>query len=257
MDNKTEKELWKNFDKIREFIGNNNLDQAVSKFERIDSRTLPEDLKYGYYYLAGDIHYVQDDFDDAIIFYNLALKNFKLDNEDRAKIYSHLGGIYFDKELYSKAIEYSNKAIELSNNKRIITKTLSTLGFAYQNLDEFEKSVTQFLQILSLYKEIRTDDWSKYMIENAYASLGFSYWKLTDEQKAEYYFQKLISLKDANPHELKRGYLCKAHRFYEKRQWKEAVDYYNKAMVFIDNEEEKQCYQKYIDDCKGWLAKNK
>ena len=93
------------------------------------------------------------------------------------------------------------------------------------------------------------------MIESSYASLCFTYWKLNDENKSDHYFQKLISLKDANPHELGRVYLCKAHRFYEKRQWKDALEYYNKAVSFMNNGEDKQHYQKYIDDCNGWLDK--
>ena len=68
-------------------------------------------------------------------------------------------------------------------------------------------------------------------------------------------FNKVSSLDDVDDIALSNVYLCKAHRLYEKRRWKEALDYYSRALPLIDNEEEKIQYQKYIDDCKGWLAK--
>jgi len=254
MDKKTTVEIKERLGEIRELMGD-NLDKAILELEKINPKTLFHDLQTEYYYLAGDIHYDKDDFDDAIIFYNLALKGPHLEKEDRARVYGNLAFIYCEKELYKETIGYADKAIELSSDLRIISGALDRIALCYQNMGNHKQSIRFLLRILELYHEKRIDNWSKYMIESAYASLCFAYWKEGYEEKSEYYFQKITLFKDADPNELKRAYLCKAHRLYEKRQWKEALDHYNKATSMMENEEDKQHYQKYIDDCKGWLAK--
>ncbi len=257
MNNKEKIEEVKNkFQQIKELL-EDDLDLALSQLDKIDLANLSKELKNDYYYLAGDIHYARDEFDDAITCYKVALKNKNLDKENIAKIYANLASLYFDKESYKDAINYANRAIRLSSDHQILSKVLDCLALSYQNLGNYQRSIDYLLRILELYGEERNDSWSKYFIENTYASLSFAYWKANKEERSEYYFQKLISLKDPNQHELKRAYLCKAHRLYEKREWKDALDYYDKAITLMDSEEDKQFYQKYINDCKGWLAKEK
>lgn len=134
-------------------------------------------------------------------------------------------------------------------------KALKISGLSFENLGEFKQAVTKFLQILKIFNARRNNDWSKYMIESTYSSLAFSYWKDGNDEMSEYYFQQLTSLKDAGRHELSQVYLCKAHCLYEKRRWKEALGHYNEALSLMDNGEEKQNYQKYIDDCEEKLRR--
>lgn len=254
MDKKSRVEIDNKLNQVKELMSK-NLDQALSELEKIDPKVLPEDLKYDYYYLAGDIHYARDDFDDAIIFYNLALRDSKLSKENKAKIYKNLAGIYCERDSYNEAIESANTALKLSKDNKTISGALHWMALSYRNQDDFNKSISCFLRIIDIYKEKITDNWSKDMIEGAYICLCFDYWKIKNEEKSEFYYNKLTSLKDVELFRLSEAYLCKAHRLYEKRQWKEALDYYNKAIAHMDDEEEKQNYQKYVDDCKGWLAK--
>lgn len=245
-------QIKKKFDEIKDHM-DNNLDQSLSELETIDPKSLPADLKYEYYYLAGDIHYARDDSDDAIICYNLALKNTYLNNEERARIFGNLASLYFDKELYKDAISYGDEAIRLSKSKDIVSKVLTISGLAYQNLNNLKEAIRQFLEILKIYNESRTDNWSRNLIDNAYSSLAMNYWKNNDDELSEYYCNKVFSLNDADQRALLRAFLCKAHRLYEKRKWKDALEYYNKAISLMDNKEEKQNYQKHINDCKEKL----
>ncbi len=81
-----------------------------------------------------------------------------------------------------------------------------------------------------------------------------NYWKNGEDDLSEYYCNKIFSLKDADQHALLWAYINKAHRLYEKQQWNGALEYYNKAIALMDNEEDKQFYQKYIDDCRERLV---
>ena len=249
-------ELKNKFKQIKEIL-ENDVDQASSELEKIKPNGLSGELKYDYYYLAGNIHYERDEYDDAIKDYDFVLKKADLDSEDKAKIYKNLASIYNDKELYGDSIKYANKSLELAKNHKTISGSLQILATSYMILKEFTKSIDCLLRVIDLYGHARNEYWSKYMIESSLASLCFAYWKLGNEEKSEYYFEKLTSIPVVNSHELSRAYLCKAHRFYEKRQWKEALDHYNKALSLINDEAEKEYYQKYINDCKGWLAKRK
>ena len=206
MDKKVRTEIENKFNKIEE-LKDSNLDQALSELNKIDPNALPEDLKYDYYYLAGDIHYARDDFDDAIIFYRLALKNTYLDNEEREIIYSNLASLYFDKELYKDAINYADEAIRLTKSKDIVSKVLTISGLAYQNLNNFKEAIAQFLQILKIYNEKRVDNWSRNLIDNAYSSLAMNYWKINDDELSEHYCNKVFSLNDADQRALIRAFI--------------------------------------------------
>lgn len=243
-------EIKNKMQQIEELL-ENDPDQAVSGIEKIDPRNLSGELKYDYYYLAGDVYYDRDKFDEAIKCYKVALGNRRLDKEDVAKIYANLAGLYADKDLFKYSISYANKSIKLSSNDRTLSNALQYLASSYLNLGNYRRSIDCLLRTLELYKEKRDNVWSKYMIESSCASLCFAYWKLGDEQNSEYYFNKLFSLDDVNPKEKSRAYLYKAHRLYERRQWKEALEYYEKSISLMNNDEEKQRYQKYIDVCKA------
>lgn len=252
MDKKARAEIENKFHRAEDLM-NENPNQALSELDGIKPDVLPEGLRYYYYHLSGHIHYIRDDFDDAIICYNLALKNPDLNKEKIALIYKNLASIYNDKDMYDTSIEYANKALEFSKKHKIISSALQILASDFRNKNKLSESISYLLQTLDLYKEKRKDNWSKDMVEGSYASLCFDYWKLSDDEKSEFYFNKLTSLKDASDFQISRAYLCKAHRLYEKRQWKEALEHYNKATALMSDEEEKQHYQKYIGDCEEKL----
>lgn len=251
--NKIEEDNLKHrFNQIEE-LSKNDPEQALLEAEEIDPVSLPNELKYDYYHLAGNLYYDMDKYEDAIKCYKIVLKSKKLEKKDLGKIYKNLASIYNDKEMYNYSIKYAKKAIEYFNDDKVLSEALHILASNFRNKKKFNKSIACWLRILDIYKEKRTDSWSKYMVESSYSCLCFDYWKLGNEVNSDLFYNKLTQLDGADDLALSGAYLCRAHRFYENRHWEEALEYYIKATSLMNNEEEKNSYHKFIKDCENKL----
>ena len=130
-------------------------DQAISLYEKV-IKDNPEDLNS--YLKLGNIYEIRsmvpfiNEYDQALNYY---LKALELEASSSSagntgiSIYLNIriGYIYFEKKNYSQAIEYLERAAEMSPQN---AEVIYYLGMSYDKIGEKEKALTSFTKVLEL-----------------------------------------------------------------------------------------------------------
>jgi tetratricopeptide (TPR) repeat protein len=134
----------------------------------------------------GNTYYDQDDFDNALYYYNQAVEK----DEDNSKgTYYKIGWIYNDKEKYNNAVDILLKAIAYDEKD---AGNREELGYAYYMLDKYDDALYQ------LNKAIDLDSKSKL----GYYYKGLCYVALNDKTKAMEAYQQLKSVDEEQAEKL-------------------------------------------------------
>ncbi len=206
----------------------------------------------------ADVFYYNYKFSRAIRYYKKALHIGTRDNKDVARCYSRLGDCYWEKHRWKLAIDNYKKALIFKENIDRITLGEIYLGLAstYIDMYKYEEALRYYIEIMNLYENNYETGFEKQLYEYALSSIASCYWKLGDHEKSEEYFQKVISLPAVSSWILATAYTHKAHRLFEKSQWLEALDYYNKAIVLTDFKKDKKILGKYAKMCRKYGKRN-
>ena len=88
----------------------------------------------------------------------IILKKLGFNHPDVATSYNNLGGVYYSKGNYDRAIEYYEKSLvirleKLDSNHPDLATSYNNLGGAYYFKKQYEKSLEYFKEALSIGKQ--------------------------------------------------------------------------------------------------------
>ncbi len=145
---------------------------------------------------------------------------------------SSLGILYYQIGSYKKAIEYHEKALEISRNigdRKGEGNGLGNLGNAYRNLGEVKKAIKYYKQALVISKEIGNRQGEGNWLGN----LGSAYRNLGEVKKAiKYYKQALVISKEIGDRQGEGAELGNLGIAYsDLGQVQKAIEYYEQALA--------------------------
>ncbi|MDR0587361.1 MAG: tetratricopeptide repeat protein [Burkholderiales bacterium] len=86
------------------------------------------------------------DLDGALLCFNELAKT----DQDNARVYVSIGGVYLRKEEYSKAAENFSRAIKLEKNRDKLASLYGLRGMAYYNNSSYSEAVADFTESLKI-----------------------------------------------------------------------------------------------------------
>ncbi len=162
------------------------------------------------------------------------------DNHQIVYIYNNLGRVYSDSENKGRALEYYNRALEISvklGNSEELTRTLNNLGWIYSELENKEQALGYFEQALKISREIG-DDKREASTLNGF---GWLYNGQGNKELArEYYHQALEIYRKRKERKTLKGEgwtlnnLGKVYTALEN--WEQAANLLNEALIIRRDE---------------------
>ena len=152
--------------------------------------------------------------------------------------YGKLGNVYDEQGKYNKAIEFYQRAIELSTKSKTIgyidiTALFNNLGLSYYNKGEYDKAINYFQKVLSLmlheFGEVNRES------IKVNSNLGTAYSKKGEYDKAIEYLMKAFELSkrlNVEEHLDDAVLLNNLGLIYnDKGEYIKAIEYFEKALI--------------------------
>lgn len=135
---------------------------------------------------------------EALRYASIAMEKSRKTNDTRHLSFSYqvTGNIYFDNKKYQQALQYYFRQKKLFNkypSPGQETINLFNIGTCYNELGEYKKSKTYFLQCLDQTKQTK----DSIMLSEIYSCLYICYYKEKDFKRALDYYTKHTALEDS------------------------------------------------------------
>jgi tetratricopeptide (TPR) repeat protein len=177
------------------------------------------------YVAAGDAAYELKKYDDAIRYYTKSLNIGKNDGETTSRRYYWLGKSYRGVAKYSDAIAAQRKALEFDPKNGDAQWDIAAV---YYTQKDWSNAMTEYTKTISFYKNDSAS------MKDLYYYRGRSYLGMKDYAKAMTDFDGILKLDPKNA----RGFWQKGNIYREQKKYKEALEYFNKAVPLYKNDKE-------------------
>ena len=110
-----------------------------------------------------------------------------------AEAYKNLGTVYYAKEMYTQAINYYTKSLEISlqlNDKRAVANSYNNLGSVYYCKNDFNKAIDHLEKCLAIREEIG----DKSGIVYSYNNIGNIYYNRGEYENSEKYYLLCLNI---------------------------------------------------------------
>ena len=173
---------------------------------------------------------------------NLVIKFNINDDEIMAEHLNGLGSIFLKQDDYNQALLYYNKTLKLLTKKNIKSLDIkascySNLGLVYKGIGDYEKSIEHLRQAailwLSLYGSFH------HFVARAYLNLGVVFTELDDFQNSEIFLKKALRIfmqifKEFNE-TTGLTYLNLGILYFKNKQLEKALFYSEEAIMIFEN----------------------
>ncbi|WP_281258741.1 helix-turn-helix domain-containing protein [Melghirimyces profundicolus] len=195
-----------------------------------------------YLRIKGNIHFMKDQFDRALLYYKEAEKVLPQVTEEleKAYIYGNLGKTHLLLSDPSLGILYTEKSIEIMLRKDRwleMCTLLNILGACYTHKGDYRKAILCFERVLRMSEQFT---FSKVLVSRTFHELGVCHLKLNDFGQAIDYLHR--SLEVVNPDQLpnwERGcvhqVLC--HTYLKTRDMDRALHHVREAIQLLEGRE--------------------
>jgi class 3 adenylate cyclase/tetratricopeptide (TPR) repeat protein len=195
----------------------------------------------------GTVYYEKGEYEKAIDYQHKALEiRRKLTSKrEIATTYSDLGNIYSDKGDNKKAFEYYNKGLLLSREVKDISSEgyfLNNIAMLFKDKREFEKSLKYLNESYAISTKIEKSD----LIAMNLVNFGSLYSAMGDYSKSEKYLKEAIELcEELNALSyMQSAYFTLYENSVKQKDYKSALDYYEKINVLGDSLKTDETYRK-------------
>ncbi len=190
--------------------------------------------------LAGIIYYQRNDYDMALEYYFLGLKNAELLDYQLyiAFFYNNISIVYSYTGFEEKGLEYTKKALKMFKElgeDYYYSYALVNIGGYYNDRNEFDSAYRYFLEA----EPILIKDANYYGLTNLYNNLAHMLMK-TDKNEALSYFQKSLlnatlidSLHIERKNRIGNANIDLGKYYIELHQYEVAKDYFKRAFVLV------------------------
>ena len=233
--------VWLNY--AIAYVNKSNYEKAIINFKKVLELN---EKNFKANFLTGDSYHHSKNFDDALKYYEKALK-LAINNNEKSNVWANIGLLNNDKLDFERAKESYEKAICFN---KVNTIALNNLGLIYNNLGEIDKAIICFERAIKIepnndnfwnnlgesYNKLKQFDKAIEYCEKAielnpdsdaaYANLGNSYGNMKEFGKAIEVSKKSI---DLNPNSL-TAYVNLGNIYLLKSEFDKAINYYNKVL---------------------------
>ncbi len=185
-------------------------------------------------YLLAQIHKVQKQYDKALTYVEICIQAMPSKTVRHTRCLKMAGDINRNLSNYEEAIKYYDEAERIgikAKDSLFISMLYNSLGAFYENLDEKEKAVKNYLQSAELDKLISNDN--GYLI--SMANVASLYLDQLEPQKAKQYIQKARQvLPDLNDKQNLQILLIESDIISMEKNYSESIKSYNKALELAE-----------------------
>lgn len=114
--------------------------ESVKRSQQLDIRRYPEPVAY-FYYQLGSIEVEQNNIDNAIMYFNSALKY----NPRGLYLFEELVKLYLKKEEYPEAFNLTKEALRYAYKKEQFAFFYKSLGICYKQQQKYDISIASFV----------------------------------------------------------------------------------------------------------------
>lgn len=193
-------------------------------------------IAFAKFYL-GEYYYIEDEFENALKYYNESLDNYRLINDKNqiAQLNLSLGLTNQYLNNYDLALECYQKAIDAYSeldNKEQMAICYQDIGTLYNDLTKYSLALIYYEKALDIFKEIDNKSRSAAILQNI-GVLHYN-WKNFD-QALEYYqkslkiYEELKSLNGIGTSLSNIGLV-----YEENKQYDKSLEYYQKALLVFE-----------------------
>lgn len=207
-----------------------NLEKSFSEFEDLNKikeqvRSLKE---------LGNAYSGISEFSRSLEYYLHTAELNKLVNDSTmmAVVYNNIGVLFTDLKLHENSISYYNEALAID---RALLDTVNiiidynNLSNVYAELKQKDSTFSNLQKAIRLSKSFELNDFLKIMLDQ---SLGEYHLEFENLDSAKYFLNKSLidNLKYNRPLEISYSYYFYGKYFKKIRNFKEAINYYEKAL---------------------------
>ncbi len=132
---------------------------AIKICEEIEN----SELRYLAEFSTGFAYYIQNDFENALIYLNnsLELSRMSENSEGEASSLNRIGNTYQLMGEFEKSLHYYEQAITINRglqNHQEIARTLTNLGSVYRLYGNYELAINQHLEALGMYEGLQNNE---------------------------------------------------------------------------------------------------
>jgi tetratricopeptide (TPR) repeat protein len=183
----------------------NNDDEAIKYFERAIMLN-PEDGEN--YYYAGISYLRKENTDKAIEYLTKSIeKGYQKKADDPSEPYFRLGQAYYKKNVYSDALKWFEKAVEIKPDK---LEARELLGLIYHKRENVDKAIENFKVVVKANPENF----------NVQYLLGLNYFKKKEYDKMIIAYKKAITINQ----DFADAHFNLGMAYYYRNMYKEAID---------------------------------
>ncbi len=202
----------------------------------------------GYFNLSAKYYYMSQ-YDEALLYSQKALPILTEKNDliSQGKVHNLMGGAYFEKGEYNKALEYFKRSMEIT--MRLDNPHLNTIANSYHNrgnvyrvMKKYEKAFDFYDKALEVYKSISKGNYDN--VANIYRSIGGGYLEKEEYEEALKYYQKSLTIYNnllgKNSSVTSVLYLSIGDVYLKKKEYDEALVYYRKSLMILEGASDKK-----------------
>lgn len=216
-------------DLVEQSLKQNTLKDSRKKFQNLHVKCL---------YKIGFIYYKKYDINRSIEYFEKSLSISEESNNYGmiAAIYSSLGNIYKDQNMFSCALEYFNKSLNMYMNiddKVNVAYKYNDIGIIYYLQGNYEEAIKQYEKSLKIWDEIGND----YRMHGLYNNLGLVCYAHGNYDQAIKYCEKALTIsKEINSElSISRNYGNLGIMYRNQGDKEKALDYYVKSLELSNN----------------------
>ncbi len=157
-----------------------------------------------------------------------------------AEAYKNLGTVYYAKGIFTQAITFYSKSLEIStllNDKRAIANSYNNLGSVYYRQNDYDKAIDHLEKCLEIRKEIG----DKSGIVYSYNNIGNVYYNREEYKNAEKYYLQCLNISEEIGEQaaITASHNNLANVYLAKENFNAAEDHYKKSLAISKKIKEK------------------
>ena len=204
----------------------------------ISKETNKQKLKIKSINALTKVNYYKSDYKNAIKYTRLALEEYKKDKKKIKEVASSLnklGAIYYNWDVYDKALEYFFEALKIYQELGLeenIASVNNNIGLVYKDTEKYDLAIEFFHKSKSWLEHSKNIKDYSYCLNN----LGGAYSKKSQYDSALFYFNKSVDLKIKSNDDmgLANTYGNLGDMFYSKTDYDKALEYYKKVLFISE-----------------------
>jgi tetratricopeptide (TPR) repeat protein len=196
----------------------------------------------------GLCSYSQDDYDQALMYFEKALHLKPNDKIIKSSLHNNIGLVYAQQDQIDQALNHFNKALETSSIPTHIACVHHNLALIYSKQGQYEEELDHYEKAL----DIRSNQYPMNHLQMAslYNNIGIAYSDMHEYDRALSNLKKALEtrlkLLPDNHIEVARSYTNIGTVYAKTQEFRMALEYFNKAQLLFEKQEQ-QIFQLDIE----------